>query len=223
MNRVVFLIDGFNLYHSVLEAYNLLGMRVKWLDLHSFCRSYIFLFGKDATLAGIYYFSAYAYHLNDSSVIKRHEAYIECLKSTGVVPDMGRFKARETKCPLSKQMQAPNSGINCPLRGRFVRHDEKETDVAIAVKLCDLVFKNECDTAVLITGDTDLAPAVKLCNKRFPDKTILFSFPYHRYNAELEALAPKSFSIGAQSYARHQFPKQVHLNNGKIIEKPPSW
>jgi len=223
MSRVVFLIDGFNMYHSLVDAHNTLGIYAKWLDLHSLCRSYIPLFGKDAVLEEVHYFSAFAHHKNDASVIKRHEAYKNCLEDAGVITHMGRFKARTTQCPLSGKIDDGDPAIQCPLGGHFTRHDEKETDVAIAVKLCELVHKKRAEIIVLVTGDTDLTPAVRLCNEDSPKTTVLFAFPYKRSNAELKRLAPKSFEISIDAYKRHQFHNPMILSDGRQINKPSSW
>jgi len=78
MNRITFLIDGFNIYHSAIDVSNFLGgVTTKWLNLHSLCHSYLQLFGKDARLEEIYYFSALATHLEhkDPDKIERHKIY----------------------------------------------------------------------------------------------------------------------------------------------------
>ncbi|MEQ9563657.1 MAG: NYN domain-containing protein [Woeseiaceae bacterium] len=63
-NRVVFLVDGFNVYHSAkVAAADLGGASTLWLDLRSLLSSYISLFGRDAVLSDIYYFSALARHM----------------------------------------------------------------------------------------------------------------------------------------------------------------
>lgn len=208
MNRVTFLIDGFNLYHSIIDLGRFQNLHVKWLNIHSFCSSFLYLISKDANLAEIYYFSTFAHHLNDPNVIKRHRDYIECLKSTGIIPEMGRFKPKD---------------VTCPLRGKFIKHEEKETDIAIAARLFEVMFNNKCDAVVLLTGDTDLTPAVKASTSLFPSKTILFAFPYRRYNRELKLLLPGSFKIHAKTYVRHLFPDPVHLPDGSRIHKPTSW
>jgi len=109
------------------------------------------------------------------------------------------------------------------LRGEFTKHEEKETDVAIAARLFEVLFSDKCDTAVLVTGDTDLAPAVRTCKSLFPSKNILFAFPYRRYNRELQLLLPSSFRIHAKSYVQHLFPDPVCLSDGTTIHKPSSW
>ena len=224
MNRVTFLIDGFNLYHSTVDLGRFQGLRVKWLNIYSLCSSFLHLISQDAAIAEVYYFSAFADHLNDPNIIKRHRDYIECLKSTSIIPEMGRFKPKDVTCPLHGQlMKSSPANITCPLRGKFIKHEEKETDIAIAAKLFEIMFKNKCDTAVLVTGDTDLTPAVETYKRLFPTKAIRFAFPYRRHSHELKALLPSSFKIHPGSYVRHLFPDPVRLPDGTEIYKPTSW
>lgn len=209
MNRVIFLVDGFNLYHSLEDLRYELGITAKWLDLHSLCSSYLPHISKDAVLHGIFYFSAFAHYLNDASVIKRHRDLIKCLKATGVEDVMGRFKSKSITCKHCEH--------------KFKRQEEKETDVAMASKLFEILFKDKCDTVVVVTGDTDIVPAIKTSKTLFPGKSIRFVFPYGRTSGELGKLAPGSFDIHPQQYLRHQFTNPFRLPNGTTINKPPSW
>ena len=78
MNKTAFIVDGFNLYHSIREAqFDHPGLTTKWLNLSDLCKSYLPLISKDARLEGVYYFTAFAYHLNDPAVIARHKDYIK--------------------------------------------------------------------------------------------------------------------------------------------------
>jgi uncharacterized LabA/DUF88 family protein len=212
MNRVSFLIDGFNLYHSLVEASRTLnGASTKWLNIHSLCRSTLHIIGQKAVVETIYYFSALADHRtkHDPGTVRRHLDLIRCLKDTGIKVELGRFKEKMVHCNGCKQI---------------TRHyEEKETDVAISVKLMEILMKGECDTAVLMTGDTDLAPAVRAAKRLFPSTKICFAFPYGRKNRELAQLAHTAFSFNAKSYVTHQFPDPVVLRNGVKIIKPPSW
>ncbi len=216
-DRVAFLIDGFNLYHSIKSAERdirqdgLTPLPMKWLDIRSLCQSYLHLLGKDASLTAVYYFSALATHLEavKPDVVLRHQTLLTALESTGVVTQMGRFKEKRIWCPLCDREN--------------VRHEEKETDVAICVKLLELFFKDECDTVVCITGDTDVAPAVRTARHLFPHKQVIFGFPYRRKNNELAKLAPRSFSLSKEQYAKHQFPDVLALPEGRTIYKPASW
>jgi len=210
MNRTIFLVDDFNVYHSTRDiSRDFIGLRVKWLNIHSLCSSFLYLINKDARLEHIYYFSAFAFHLNDPNLIPRHKNYIKCLEATGVTPKLGRFKPKDIDCPHCNK--------------QFKRHEEKETDVAIGTKLFEVLFNNDCDTVVLMTGDTDLAPAVRTAKRLFPNKPVLFAFPYKRKNSELDKIAPGSFKIHKNSYIRHQFPDPIVLPDGTQIQKPATW
>ena len=134
MKNVAFLIDGFNLYHSIENIENDLGVCYKWLDLSSLCRSFMYLFGKDYQLFKIYYFTAIAYHYIDINKVRRHEDYIKCLENNGVEVIRGRFKEKTEYCPLCKK--------------EYIGHVKKETDIAISSKLLELIYSDDgshCD------------------------------------------------------------------------------
>ncbi len=210
MKRASFLVDGFNLYHSLKAAQRVLdGTSTKWLDIRSLCRSYLYLFGKDARLTHVFYFTALASHLGDPRKVARHQKYIECIKSTGVHICLSRFKKKSIHCDKC------NSWL--------LRHEEKETDVAMAVKVLELFHTNQSDIVVLVTGDTDLAPAARTVDRLFPNATIAFAFPYGRMNAELRNLAPASFKIHKRHYAKHQLSDPVVIPNKSPIHKPATW
>ena len=207
--RTIFLIDGFNLYHSVVDiGKEDIGCNVKWLDIYSLCKSFLPLIDKYATIESVYYFSALAHHLNDPDITKRHQDYIECLCETGISIQLSRFKEKTITDSQGR---------------KIIRHEEKETDVAIASQLFEVLYKGICDCVVITTGDTDLAPAVKTVKKLFPDKYIIFAFPYNRKSEELAMLAPGSFKIRKGRYIKHQFQNPFELSNGTKIFKPPSW
>jgi uncharacterized LabA/DUF88 family protein len=212
MSRTSFLVDGFNLYHSAREAsIDLGGKSTKWLDLRALLGSFLYVIGAGAQLAQIYYFSALANHLDAyrPGVTNRHRAYLECLRATGVIPIIGRFKYKTVRCRHCK--------VDNP------HYEEKETDVAISMKLVELFHDDRADTIVLVTGDTDLAPAVRTAASMFSAKQVCFGFPYKRSNKELEGLVPRHFYIRKERYARCQFPDPFVLSSGRRVPKPQSW
>ncbi|MBT9160509.1 MAG: NYN domain-containing protein [Dehalococcoidia bacterium] len=213
MNRTIFLVDGFNLYHSLVEAHHDgRAATAKWLDLRKLCCSYLPLAGriggKRADMEHIYYFSAPPTHRSQDK-IDRHALYMRCLRASGVDVQLGRFKKKSVHCNKCNR--------------DFFTHEEKETDVAIATKLFEICHLEQCDTAILMTGDTDLAPAVVTCKRIFPNKPIFFAFPYKRTNAELAKIAPESFSIKLRSCLKCQFPDPLVLADGTEIKKPDLW
>lgn len=214
MIRTSFLIDGFNLYHSVKTASHDLGLAgagTRWLDVRSMCQSYLHLIDTTARLSEIYYFSALAKHLEirKPDVTARHRTYIRCLEDSGVIVELHRFKKSPIICHKCNQ--------------RFNRREEKETDVAMAARMFELLVLDKCDTIIFVTGDTDIIPAVKTAQNIFPKKEIAFLMPYKRHNNEISNLVSKHFDISSKNYTKHQFADPFINSKGKSIIKPPSW
>ncbi len=212
MRRTIFLVDGFNLYHSLVEASRALnGAGTKWLDLRSMCTSFLSEVGGGAQLERVHYFSALARHreAHDPLVTTRHLMYVECLRETGVEVELGQFKEKRISCPHCQRS--------------IIRHEEKETDVAIGVRLLEAALHDQCDAIVLVSGDSDLSPAVRAAHRHRPAVTIDVAFPFNRLSFELKGLARRSFRIGARRYTQHQFADPFILRNGGEIHKPGDW
>ena len=210
--RVVFFIDGFNLYHSVQEAQRLLPeQQLKWLDIPALCRSYLHQIGGGAELSEAHYFTAYAYHLRDKAPekISRHKAFVRALTARKVKACISQFS----------QKQVWSHDI-----GRWVNaYEEKETDVAIACKVLAMALRDELDVAVIVTGDSDFAPVAETFQTEFPKKRILFALPFARGTKRLKQLCTDSFNISKEAYAKHQFPDEVRLPSGKFVTIPADW
>lgn len=161
--------------------------------------------------AGVYYFSALATHLVkfDRDIVERHKTYLTCLADSGVHNQIARFKKKIIFCPHCNQ--------------KITRYEEEETDVAFAVKILELCARDECDSVVLLTGDTDVAPAIRTTSSLFPHKSIYCLFPYDRTNNELTKLAEKTYQISKASILRHQLPDPHICQDGVSVIKPLSW
>lgn len=213
--RAAFIVDGFNMYYSLRQVEQLSGQKVRWLDLRKLLSDHLQqvrgALGERVDLSAVHYFSAYAYHRtpHDPDVVHRHMAYVAALRSTGVNVVLSKFKAKDISCP------------NC--HRRWKRHEEKETDVALGVKLMDSFARNEGDSVVLVTGDTDLIPAIRMTKALFPHRQIGVAFPFLRHNTELEGVADYSFKITQKALQRAQFPHKLSLPDGTQIIKPASW
>ena len=230
--RVHFLVDGFNLYHSVKAAEKHLSMGpLRWLNLHALCQTILqSSLGPGYTLDGVHYFSALAKHLErrKPDVVQRHKTFIAALQSTGVKVTLANFKKKERPFSLADmrvQFQPFRKWMR--IRARWVRlsaitHEEKETDVAIACKLLELLCQGNCDVAILLTGDTDIAPAIRTAKVLYPKATVGVAFPFKRHNRDLERLVGLHVKVSAQLYQSHQFPDPV-IAGTKRISKPSSW
>jgi uncharacterized LabA/DUF88 family protein len=213
MLRTAFLIDGFNLFHSArIAARDLGGDGAKWLDIRALCEDHLHVIGRGAEICSISYFSALAVHLEATNpdVTRRHRAFITCLEDTGIHVELAHFKPKQVICPACGT--------------RTTRYEEKETDVAIAIKLLESFYRDHCDVAVLVTADSDIAPAARRVGALFQQSEVWFAFPYARKSKELEKIsAGRSFKLSKESYASHQFADPYRCADGRIIAKPTGW
>jgi uncharacterized LabA/DUF88 family protein len=213
--RVSFVVDGLNLYHSLCEVERMSKAKVRWLDLRKLCTSYLHAvrgaMGERVELGRIDYFSALPTHLttHDPASLARQTAYVTVLRELDVNVTLSRFKQKEVTCPACGN--------------RFKRNEEKETDVAIAMRLMEIAARGEREVAVLVSGDTDMVPAIRAAKRLSPSLVIGIAFPFLRHNAELRAVADFTFSIGQRDVQRAQFPAVVSLPDGTAIPKPSGW
>ena len=203
--RVVAFVDGFNLYHAVDD---LRINHLKWLNIKALCEQ--FISSPDLNLEKVLYFSAYATWLPDA--YKRHREYIKALRAVGVETVMGRFKEKDRKC------------LKCG--AEWKGHEEKETDVNIALYLAIGAFQNWYDRALLITGDSDLAPAVRMTHKLFPNKEFRLLSPVNRKHSMdlLQAVGGGKYctKIKTIHLERALFPEKVYNTTGSIIAIRPA-
>lgn len=212
MKRTAFLVDGYNLYHSLREAERRApGVGLRWLDLSAFARSFLEHLGRDAVLGEVAYFSALARHreFERPGTTARHRTYMAALAASGVVITLGHFKQKRFRCAC------------CGATTRVF--EEKETDVSIAARLFELYMRNACDAAVLVTGDSDLASAVRSATRLFPMKQTFVVFPFARTSDELRSVATGSFKASASHYRRCQFSNPLVTRDGTTIPKPLGW
>jgi uncharacterized LabA/DUF88 family protein len=204
--RTAFLIDGFNLYHSIKDviADGHGGLNLKWLDVPGMCDSIVRDCGEmplEARVSEVNYFTALAKHMESRSpgIVKRHEAFIAALTARGTKIHLASFK-RTAK-----------------------GHEEKETDVAIGVALLELFHNDDADCVFIMSGDTDIMPAVRAVRRMHPGRRVCFAFPYKRQNNILRDSADVHFRIRAHRYGKRILPDPVELPDGSVIRCPTEW
>lgn len=201
--RVVCLVDGFNLYHA-LDALN--APHLKWLDLRAIAARHTL--ARSEELREVYYFSAYATWLPEAR--RRHEAYVKALESRGVTAVMGHFKEKARSCRSCK--------------ATWKAHEEKETDVNIALYLLRLAYRDEFDRCILVTRDSDLAPAVRTVLADFPEKKVTILCPPERgHSAELlEAAGRQKAKMTRDQLEACQLPDSVFGVDGGLLASRPA-
>ena len=209
MKRVACFIDGYNLYHAL--RHNSRNNHHKWLDLKALISRLIP--SKSESISAIYYFSAYAHWLPDS--YRRHREYVAALEATGVNVVLGHFKKKKKKCKI------------CGIGWRD--HEEKETDVNIALHMLNGAYKDSYDKAMLVSRDSDLAPVLKMIRSEFPTLEIEVVAPpqysriHHGHSVDLVKLATSKKRIRPYQIENCLLPRQViDPQTGKIAATRPT-
>lgn len=197
--RISFYIDGFNVYHVIDDYYP----KCKWLNLYKMVKSVV---PASVNIVEVSYFSALAQWKPDR--VKRHKAYIEALKANGVSVILGRFKDKERRCRLCKKV--------------YPAHEEKQTDINIAVKMFEDAMDDLFDRAVLVSGDTDFISLISTLKKRFPHKQVGVMLPIGSHASSLKMVADFSIKMKRKHLEQNQFSETVNTSFGSV-SKPEKW
>ena len=198
MRRVIVYVDGFNLYHAI-DRLN--EPSLKWLDLRSVAEG---LLRPGEVLSETKYFSAYATWRPSH---RKHRVYVAALAARGVTTYLGQFKEKPRRCP------------ECG--ARWTTHEEKETDVHIAVQMMADALTNAADRLILISADTDLVPPIKMIAEHAPTCEVFVATPPKRF-AQCRALRPR-LELTANRLRRSLLPRSVQAGPEILIECPVDW
>ncbi len=199
------------MYHALDNFSNIRGKKYeyyKWLDLHSLMQNFL---EKNDKLVTIYYFSAYADWKPEQ--MKRHKLYVQALENVGVRFIEGRFKQKQQKCKAQ-------------CKQKFTKHEEKETDVNIALYLLRDAYEDIYDKAILVSQDSDLCPVVEMVKKKFPNKKLKIITPLNaRHSSKMINLVGKKHRgmINQIHIERALFDAAIVLPNGKTIIRPQKY
>jgi uncharacterized LabA/DUF88 family protein len=205
MNRVIVYIDGFNLYYGLKDSG---WRRYYWLNMKSLAEN---LLKPGQQLTSTKYFtSRVSSCIQDPDKAKRQSTYLEALETLSAFRMFyGHYLQKPVRCR------------NCGACWNV--HEEKMTDVNIAVELITDAFQDCFDTALLISGDSDLAGPIEAVSRLFPAKRVVVAFPPKRHSARLCAVANASFTIGRKRIADSQFPNHVTKPGGHVLRRPGKW
>jgi len=202
MIRVSSFIDGFNLYHA-LKRLN--GPHLLWVDLRRLSQAQ--LANRSQTLTEVYYFSAFANWLPAEKA--RHKEYVAALEWAGVTTVMGHFKNKDRSCPACHH--------------KWQGHEEKETDVNIALYLLNEAYKDTYDTALVLSRDSDLKPAISMVRKEFPRKQVVVVAPPHLgHSVDLLNVASAKRKITRKQIEASLLPGVILDRDGEVIATRPT-
>ncbi len=202
MIRVASFIDGFNLYHA-LKRLN--EPHLLWTDLWGLSQAQ--LANRTERLQAVYYFSAFANWLPQEKA--RHKEYVAALECVGVTTVMGHFKEKDRHCPKCSH--------------GWKGHEEKETDVNIAIYLLNEAYKDTYDKALVVSRDSDLKPAICMVRNVFPGKEVIVVAPPHLgHSVDLIGVASGKRKITKTQLEKCLLPAMLTDVHGNLLATRPA-
>lgn len=210
MRRTIVYIDGYNWYHAIFKH----RPEWKWLNIRTFFKG---LRPHDEIVA-IKLFSAL---MPDALSRERQEKYFLALKEVlSVEVILGFFQEREVTC----RSQCGN---------KYLIHDEKKTDVNIALAMLGDAISGACNQMVVVSGDSDAQPAVEwVCNRHPEIKVIVYvpCLPPERPFRRTDYYRNKGLSVDCQflpldNLKDHQLPNAVRRPGEEVrfLNRPHTW
>lgn len=209
--RTIVYVDGFNLYYGLLK-----GTPHKWLDLKALFTNV--LSTRNKILAIKYYTAHSSARAGDPDLPVRQQAYLNALRA--YIPEisiiLGHFLVNE----VTQKLVTPIHGQRF---AKFLKTEEKGSDVNLAVHLVNDAWRNEYDVAVVVSNDSDLSEALRIV-KRELHKRIVHVVPgdpaLRQPSIQLKRYADKVIQITSADAAAAQLPTVIP---GTTIHKPAAW
>lgn len=203
--RVISYIDGFNFYFGLKSKG---WKKYYWLDLVGMSSA---LLKPGQALQHCHYFTARIRNTGGNNRdANRQSLWLDALGTLDKqTSHYGHY--------LQKQKNCRSCGA------QWTTHEEKMTDVNIAVQLLSDAYEDKFDTALVISGDSDLTTPIKMVLERFPKKRIIVAFPPGRSSHQLRTTATASFTIGEAKLRKNRLPNIITTGSGHELHRPEQW
>lgn len=205
--RSIVYIDGFNFYYGAVR-----NTPWKWLNFEK----YFALIRPHDDIQRIHYFTA----LVSGSHRANQETFLEALAT---LPRMNVVLGRYMHKPVACRVHA----CTFARKREFMRPEEKQTDVNIALQMLDDAYQGLAERFILVSGDSDLVPAITMVRARFPAIEIVIYVPNNHPSrgaaVELRTAADKARNLPLVELRHAQFPSTFQGLGNRVIRKPASW
>ena len=215
--RVIFYIDGFNLYYVSLR-----GQPYRWLDLEALCEQYI---KPGSELVAVKYFTAKVQDRPDKP--GQREQQREYLRALRTLPRVeivyGHFLTR-TATRLLEHLPKKRRKGDIGLRSVWIQ-EEKGSDVNLESHLLADGFRARYDLAVVVSNDSDLKTPVEIVRNDFKAGVgIINPHSVRSYALSPHTLPRKSFyqRLQPRRIRKAQLPLELRDEEG-VIRCPEGW
>lgn len=202
--RCVFLVDGFNLYHSLRDNPKFCDFR--WLNIDALARA--FLAPSKEALTCTFFFTALPTWDDDQR--QRHQRLLRVYEDLGVVVKHGVFSSGTRTCLGS-------------CGEIYDTREEKNTDINICLEMMRMGRDDIADRIYLLTADSDQVASIKEFKALYPGKQVYVLFPPGRYSTELQQVSDQDMRIGEQQLQSAQLSDPHTNRKGDLIPKPQKW
>jgi hypothetical protein len=205
MKKTIAYVDGFNLYHGLLDRHNISSIscsersfrKYVWLNLPGFMGSFL---SKEYQLEKLYYFTAPI--RGDVDAHRRQTIYWKALESLPCV-----------------EIQ----------KGKYIRdgnrYVEKQTDIKMALQMYeDALFVKDLQAMILLCADSDQIPTLERINSLNKAIEIHLVFPPSRFSDDLlnSVKITARYKTKERRLRAYQFPNTV-VTSLFTVTKPVEW
>ncbi|MBP0618311.1 NYN domain-containing protein [Jiella mangrovi] len=215
--RTFIYVDGFNLYHRMLQG----NGHLKWLNLKELSEKVL---RPENVVSRVNYYTARVSARLNPDGPKNQQKYLDALET---VPEIkihyGNFQVNKKYSPLVpchpdvKPIFQP-----WPSVVRVIKTEEKGSDVNLAAHLVRDAFRNAFDVAAVITNDTDLVEPIRIVIEELQKPVGILS-PVTKPAKDLKDVASFLRFIRPAQVSQSQFPDSIHRPNTTPIVRPSTW
>lgn len=171
------------------------------------------------TVESIHYFTARVKDRpTDLQLAQRQDTYIRALETRSLITvTYGQFAQRDKTLPTTGSLRAGRTINFATVRTQ----EEKGSDVNLASHLLRDAFRDQFDTAIVLSNDSDLQTPIDMV--RDQGKRVLVVNPHYHAGQADHLFGSGPIRLRKSHLARHQLPDPVTDARGRRIRKPPDW
>ncbi len=206
--QVIVYVDGFNFYHGLKEKARTdkKWKKFYWLDLVEFFSKMMLPYQE---LKEVIYFSARP--LNQGASDRQNTFFLANKQNPKFRLVLGKYLKKDILCR------------NCS--NIIHSYEEKETDVRIATQIINDVYKEKCDTSIIVSADSDMIPSIELVREIKPGHKICVFFPPLRHSIDLmnNCDASKKLAHFEARFNQSLLPDEIEMSSGYVLKRPDTW